>query len=160
MDFSAFTKAAETGTTQEIFAAYEDLLLQEVGAIIFSCSTFNPKTRQAERIYTNMPDTYPVSGLKDVVPNRWTKIVLDDGDTFVANETGGFSDVFPDHPLITSLGCGAVVNMPVIVSGRFMGTVNILHETGFYTPERVKKMQATKPVAMLCFCAHGGDFDA
>ncbi len=45
--------------------------------------------------------------------------------------------VFPDAELIGRLGCGSVINLPVILAGEMVATVNMLHEEGYYTPERV-----------------------
>lgn len=53
--------------------------------------------------------------------------MLDRRLAFVANTLEDIAQVFPDHPIIKSLGCGAVINMPVFLAGRFMGTVNVLH---------------------------------
>jgi hypothetical protein len=40
--------------------------------------------------------------------------------------------VFFDHALIASLGCAAVLNLPVVYDGRVLGTVNLLHEAAWY----------------------------
>ena len=40
--------------------------------------------------------------------------------------------VFFDHALIASLGCGSVLNVPVVWDGRSLGTINLLHEEGWY----------------------------
>lgn len=95
---------------------------------------------QARRVYTNMPKAYPVSGLKQIVPNDWTRCVLDGQQTFVTNSLDRIRDVFPDHELIGPLGCGLDVNMPVFLSGSFKGTVTILHGPDHYTPSRVQKV--------------------
>lgn len=58
-----------------------------------------------------------------------------------------------DRALIGSLGCGSVVNMPVFVSGRFMGTVNILHVPGHCSATKVQKLHDLRPAAMLAFCS-------
>ena len=46
--------------------------------------------------------------------------------------------MFPDYGLINSLGCQSVVNMPVVIGGELVGTVNMLDVDGYYTPERVR----------------------
>jgi hypothetical protein len=152
-DLTSYIAIAETGSADEIFAALQDWVLQDVGAIIYSCSTFDLDAGKARRIFTNQPQVYPVSGLKDIIPNTWTAQVLDARKSFVANTLEDIAKVFPDHPIIRSLGCGAVINMPVFLAGRFMGTVNVLHEAGYYTPERVARLQALRPAAMLAFAA-------
>ena len=39
---------------------------------------------------------------------------------------------FPDHELILSLGCESAVNVPVRWNGRTLGSLNLLHEAGWY----------------------------
>jgi len=53
--------------------------------------------------------------------------------------------VFFDHELILSLGCESVLNVPVAWDGRVLGTINLLHEAGWYD-------EADVPVA-LAFAA-------
>jgi hypothetical protein len=71
--------------------------------------------------------------------------------TFVANSVDGFSDVFPDHVLIASLGLGSVVNVPVIVRGRFLGTVNILHEGSYFRPDRLEALEKVEAASQIAF---------
>lgn len=153
-NLSSFTAVAESGTPQEIFASLEDWVQKDVGAIIYSASVFHLAAGKSRRIYTNQPEIYPVSGLKDIIPNAWTAQVLDARKSFVANTLAEIATVFPDHPIIQSLGCGSVINMPVFLAGRFLGTVNVLHEPGYFTPDRVERLHALRPAAMLAFAAY------
>jgi hypothetical protein len=152
-DLQSFVTIAETGSTDRIFSALQDMVQADVGAIIFSCSTFDLAAGQSRRVFTNMPEVYPVSGLKEITPNDWTRRVLDGRKTFVANSLDEIRQVFPDHVLIGSLGCGSVINMPVFLSGSFMGTVNVLHEADYYSPARVQRMHDLRAAAMLAFCS-------
>lgn len=154
--FAEFALQAEAAAPAECFALLESMVQQDVGAIIFSCSTFDLGAGSSQRIYSNMPEVYPVSGLKPITPNRWTAQVLDRRQAFVSNRLDEIATVFPDHELIGALGCGAVINMPVFLAGAFLGTVNVLHEAGYYTPARLAALQALRPAAMLCFAALAG----
>ncbi len=60
---------------------------------------------------------------------------------FVANTIADIAKVFPDYELINSLGCQSVVNMPVVIGGELVGTVNMLDVDGYYTPERVQMIR-------------------
>lgn len=157
MDMQRFVTLAETGPVDAIFDGLQTWVQQDVGAVIYSCSTFDLAAGTSRRIYTNLPDIYPVSGLKEIAPNAWTAQVLDRRLAFVANTLDDIAQVFPDHPIIKSLGCGSVINMPVYLAGRFMGTVNVLHEAGYYTPARVAALHALRPAAMLAFAAFGAE---
>jgi hypothetical protein len=153
-DLSAFAAFAAAETPEMVFAALQTLVIAEVGAVIFSCSTFDLAAAKSRRIHTNLPEIYPLSGLKDIIPNAWTKVVLEQRKAFVANRLDDIRDLFPDHQIIGSLGCGSVINMPVFLAGQFMGTVNVLHEPGYYTADRVDALQALQPAAMLAFGCH------
>ena len=160
MDLQHFLAIAETGTPNEIFAALEALVLKNVGAVIFSCSTFDIAAGNSRRIYTNLPDIYPVSGLKAIVSNSWTAQVLERKQPFVANTLAEIREVFPDHEIIHSLGCGSVINMPVFLAGQLLGTVNILHEPGYYTPARLEELLELRPAAMLTFASRASELMA
>lgn len=147
--YDAFAAAAEAGAP--LFAALDRLSQGTLGHKLFSCSRFRMEEGVAARVYTSDEAHYPTSGLKDVVPNRWTDAVIGRGETFVANSVEGFADVFPDHALIASLGLGSVVNLPVVLNGRFLGTVNLLHGPGHYTPDRLACLPRLKLPAMLAF---------
>jgi hypothetical protein len=110
-----------------------------VGARLFTIMTVDMQAGLARRAYTSDPLSYPASGTKPIRHDAWFTVVYDRREPFVANTIGAIAEVFGDHELIWSLGCGAVINLPVFVAGGLVGTVNILHEEQFYTPERVAR---------------------
>lgn len=124
------------------------------GARLVTLMTADPVTGEAERIWTNHPDAYPVSGRKPFQPNRWTATVLDRHETFVANDYEGIAEVFGDHELIRSLGCESVMNLPAIAGGRVLGTVNCLDAAGHFTPVRVAEAEALRLPATAVFLFH------
>ena len=91
----------------------------------------------ASRSYTSDAENYPTSGTKPVEMNRLFDIVHGKQESFVANTLADIATVFPDHELIGSLGCGSVVNLPVILGGKLVATVNMLDAEHHYTQERV-----------------------
>ena len=98
-----------------------------------------------------MPEVYPRSGTKAVDSDRWTEQVLDGQQNFVANDIASIAEVFNDHELIRSLGCESVLNLPVVVGGEVLGTINLLHEAGFYTPDKVVAAEILKLPGSVCF---------
>lgn len=132
------SRAISAGTPDDVFQMLQDELEAPLNVRIFSCSVFDLPGATSKRIFTNRPDIYPLSGRKPIVENRWTRIVLDQGEAFVANTLSEISEVFPDHELIGSVGCGSVINFPVTCAGRFLGTVNMLSAPGEYTEDKVQ----------------------
>lgn len=148
-----FTQALAADGGPGPFAALDALCQSLVGHRLFSCSRFDLDSGSgtAARVYTSDEASYPTSGLKEIVPNRWTETVLDRHETFVANSVEGFADVFPDHAFIASLGLGSVVNLPVILRGKMLGTVNILHVAGHFDAARLERLGPIGPAALLAF---------
>lgn len=151
-DYKEFTSALAERSDQPAatFDALRALTEATVGVKLFTVMTFDPKTRMAQRIYSNMPDAYPVSGTKPANPTDWSRLVLQEKMTFVANDIAGIAKVFDDHELIRSLGCESVMNVPIIVAGEVIGTINCLHEAGFYTQEKIQAAEALKLPGALC----------
>ncbi len=152
--FATYSNELRDGACENPFAALDQLCQDVIGHRLFSCSHFFLKSdgkSTAARVYTSDERNYPRSGLKDIVPNRWTGIVIDRRKTFVANSVDGFADVFPDHAFIASLGLGSVINLPVILKGEFLGTINLLHNADHYQPERLKSIGSIETAAQLAF---------
>lgn len=145
-DYSRFVEAlaARDGQPDVTFDALCDLTRSVVGARLFTVMTFDGVKNVAQRIYSNMPDAYPVSGTKPANRTHWSEHVIEQRRTFVANDIEGIRAVFDDHELIRSLGCESVINVPIVAGGDLLGTLNCLHEAGFYTEERVMAAEALK----------------
>ncbi len=109
----------------------------------------------ARRAYSNHPAEYAVTGTKPIHRDAWFDIVHGEKRSFVANTIEEIAKVFPDHALIGSLGCGSVVNMPVVLEGDLVATINLLHSAGFYTPECVARAKAelAMPARLCCSLA-------
>lgn len=96
----------------------------------------------ARRAFSDHPVEYPVSGAKPIHRDSWFDIVHGAQRSFVANTLGDIAKVFPDFDLIGSLGCGSVVNLPIILEGELAETINILNAEHSYTDERVGELES------------------
>ncbi|MCT7378387.1 GAF domain-containing protein [Chelativorans sp. EGI FJ00035] len=117
-----------------------------VGAKLFTFTTVDMERKLARRAYTSDPKSYPASGTKPVRQDRWFEQVHDARRMFVANRLADIAKVFPDYALIGALGCGSVINLPVVLGDELVGTVNILHGEEHYTPERQALVEKVLPV--------------
>ena len=151
-DYTTFTKAlAENGSQPEAaFTALCQLTRDIVGVKLFTVMTHDREKGVASRIYSNMPEAYPVSGTKPANVTDWSRQVIENKQTFVANDIEGIRAVFDDHELIRSLGCESVINVPIVVGGEVLGTINCLHEAGFYTRDKVEAAEALKLPGAVC----------
>jgi hypothetical protein len=133
--------------------ALQTLFRQEVGARLFTVMTFDAATGLSQRIHSSHPKEYPVSGVKPLSQGLWSRTVIDERRLFVANSIAAIAEVFPDHELIRSLGCESVVNLPVVFAGAVIGAVNLLDAPGYYTPERVVRIEGLSPFAAAALLA-------
>lgn len=120
------------------FEALHKLVENTVGAILFTVMEVDLEAGLAIRSYTSDQENYSASGSKPIHRDDWFELVCVERQPFVANTIKDIEKVFPDFDLIWSLGCGSVVNLPIIIRGDFVGTINLLHEEHYYTSERVE----------------------
>lgn len=133
------------------FRGLERLVNETIGVKLFTLMALDRQRRVARRNYSNMPEAYPASGEKPMERNSWSIQVEEQQQTFVANTIDEIAAVFPDYELIQSLGCESCLNLPIIVSGHVIGTLNCLHEAGYYTAERVAAAQNLQQAGALAF---------
>jgi GAF domain-containing protein len=132
---------AEASGADQAFGALQALTQATVGAKLFTYMSVDMAAELARRAYTSDPVSYPTSGTKPLRYDSWFDIVHKQRQYFVANTIEDIANVFPDYELINSLGCQSVVNMPVVIGGELIGTVNMLDVEGHYTPERVQMIR-------------------
>ena len=159
--FEAITRfdaaIAQAKGADEAFGALQALVQATVGAKLFTFMTVDMQAEVARRAYTSDPQNYPASGTKPIRYDAWFDIVHKQRQYFVANTIAEIAKVFPDHELINSLGCQSVVNMPVVLGGELVGTVNMLDVEGYYTPERVELIKEiiAVPAKLAAIVARG-----
>ncbi|UWQ96846.1 GAF domain-containing protein [Rhodobacteraceae bacterium M385] len=109
---------------------------------LWTVMTVDMEAGLARRAYSNMPEAYPASGTKPITRNDWFDIVHGRHECFVANTLADIAKVFPDYELIGSLGCGSVMNLPIIDNGTLLATVNLLDAEGHFNAARVAEYSA------------------
>ena len=135
------------------FEALQAIFRARVGARLFTVMEYDAATGFAQRAHTSHAVEDPVSGRKPLSVGLWSRTVVDERRTFVANTIEAIAEVFPDHELIRSLGCESVVNLPATFGGALIGTVNLLDARGHYTPERVAEIESLAPFALAALWA-------
>ena len=142
---------AETDQPRAVFAALETITKESVGTILFTAMTHDADAMRSLRVYSGNEAAYPLGGWKPLREGPWKSTVLDGKRPFSALTIEEIAVVFPDWPLIQSLGCESAMNLPVIVAGKVIGTLNLLDVKGHYTPERVQAAKALTPYAAIAF---------
>jgi hypothetical protein len=120
------------GQPGALLGALDAALGAVLGHRLFTLMRYHAASGESERIYTTHLREYPVGGRKALNATPWTEQVLRRQQPYLGRTPAEVQAVFFDHALIATLGCGSVLNLPVVWDGRVLGTINLLHEAGWY----------------------------
>jgi hypothetical protein len=135
-DLYAVTQAQRAADQpRAICAVLETLSAQVIGHRLFTVMRFDSTRSEVQRIYSNMPGGYSLGGRKRKKATAWADHVLREMKVFLGNGPDDIRSAFDDHETILGLGLGSVLNIPVVYAGRCLGTMNLLHEAGWYRAE-------------------------
>ncbi|MEM8728974.1 MAG: GAF domain-containing protein [Pseudomonadota bacterium] len=125
---------AQCRAAPDLYPALDDALDQLIGHKLFTLMAIDWPRGEAARIYTNMPDDYPVGGRKPLgTLTNWGQVVIEGRQSWIAHTAEDIRWAFFDHERIAALGCASCLNVPVVDTKaadgpRVIGTLNILHE--------------------------------
>ena len=141
------------GSTEPLFGFVVRLVDETIGSKLTTATLFDVPAGRLRRVYTQNAEAYPVGGYKPIPANKWTDILIDRHEIYAALSIKAIAEDFFDWQLIQSLGCESIVNLPIVVGGETVGAVNLLHEAGYYTAERLARAGELFPFATMAYLA-------
>ncbi|MEV5540327.1 GAF domain-containing protein [Saccharopolyspora shandongensis] len=119
----------------------EERIRREIGVRLFTVLAWLPGRRVLHRAHTSHPEQYPVGGEKSVeVAADWLDRCIRQQKPFFGPDAESVRQVFADHALIAELGCGSVINVPVVADdGTTLGTLALLDAEHAYGPAQVDR---------------------
>jgi hypothetical protein len=124
-----------------MFAALDQALARSPGHILFTILAFSAAVNHSQRVYSNLPDAYPVGGRKPVTDAPWMRHVLREGKPWICRTRADVKEVFFDYELIWSLGCESMLNLPIRWRGETIGTLNLSHRAGYYDESHIPEVR-------------------
>src|SRR5512135_3091435 len=110
-------RLAEISATERepiaLYAAIDTLVQEVIGHKLFTLMRVHEASAEVERIYSSNTAAYPVGGRKQKRGTRWSRVVLDRGEVFIARNRHEVREAFTDYELIESLGIGSIMNVPL-----------------------------------------------
>lgn len=132
--FAALAMAqAEPGQPAATLRALDLALAASPGHRLCTVQVHFPGGKEAERVYSNLPDHYPVGGRKSASDAPRMRELIEHGRPILIRTEEELRASYADHAGASSLGCGSAMNTPVRWMGRTLGQVNIMHRAGWYT---------------------------
>lgn len=133
-DLSTLAEATRrSGQPQAIFEAVERAARKAIGFRLFTITCLDAERLELERLHSNMPDVYPPGSRKQKRGSAWGVQTLRDLRPFRATTPDEIRAAFDDHAVMTGMGLGSILNIPVAYDGRCVGTMNMTHVEGWYT---------------------------
>jgi hypothetical protein len=143
----AAAMAEPTNQPGASFAALHALAEVLVGARMFTVLAFDFPRNFARRLYSTQEAIYPVGVDDPIADTIWEQTLIGRRQPLVLNDRAALATLLPNTEELAALGCDAMLNQPVVVAGQTIGALNMLHQAGHYTPERVAAAQALSPAA-------------
>ncbi|WP_454856279.1 GAF domain-containing protein [Rhizobium binxianense] len=140
---------AEPGQPDRLYEALDRELADKVGHKLLTLLYVDGG--EVARVYSNMPEAYPVFGRKPMGATPWGEHVLKRQNPFLGKDGEAIAWAFFDHELIASLGLGSAINVPVVYDGETIGTINLLHREFFYTEDHVGVARQFAPILVPAF---------
>ena len=128
-------------TTAQACAAVDAAAQALVGHRLFTVLYVAPGAQEVARIYSSNPQAYPVAGRKRMGPTPWGARVITGRQAYIGNTADDIRWAFPDHELIASLGLASVLNIAICHQGACVGTMNLLHQAGWYNPAQIALLE-------------------
>lgn len=126
------TALSEAESRDAVFAAAARAAERCIGHRLFTIMAFDSVRMEVERLYSSKPEAYPPGGRKKKRDTYWGRQVLELGEPYVGCTADDIRANFSDHEVILGLGLESILNMPIRAEGKTLGTVNLLHERGYY----------------------------
>jgi hypothetical protein len=137
---------ARTRAAPDLYPALQSATAEIAGHKLFTLMALDHARGEAARIFTSHPVEYPVGGRKPLGDmTDWGRIVIEGRQPWIGHDMDDIRGAFFDHELIASLGCASCLNVPVVDEAapggpRVIGTMNLLHEAGHYTPDHTARL--------------------
>jgi len=127
------------GDRTKVFKAVERLAKETCGFTMFTILKYLPEEKVVERVHTSNRKSYPVGGRKPIDPGSVNQRILDRGKVFVAADKAAIKRTYFDYELIYSLGITAILNAPISLNGKRLGTLALSGLQGMYGPKQVER---------------------
>lgn len=141
------------GSSEPMFAFVAALIDESIGSKLTTATVFDVSAGRLRRIFTQNAEAYAVGGFKPIPANKWTDTLIRRREIYTALSIDAIAEDFFDWQLIQSLGCESIANLPIVVGGQTVGALNLLHEAGYYTDERLRPVTDILPFATLAYLA-------
>ncbi|WP_371748078.1 GAF domain-containing protein [Cupriavidus sp. AcVe19-6a] len=122
--------------------------LRTLGPGLLTINAWHADVHRIERLWSSDTAAYPVGGHKTKGDSPWRRQLLERGEVFVGEGDDALAAVFDDVQVIRTLGCTAVVNVPLGYQGSVIGTFNYLADRAIWSAAEVAALRLLAALAV------------
>lgn len=111
---------------QAQWGAISVLLEKAFGHKLFTALLYLEEQRLMKRLHTSDESISPLGGFKATGNGPWSRLVLEEGQFYVASNEDDVRTVFSEAPMLIERGLQSAFNIPVRHEGRVVGSLNML----------------------------------
>lgn len=134
------------GSHPSVFATVDRSLSRLYSHRLFTILTVVNEGREVERVYSSNTEAYPLLGRKPMGPTPWGEHVIQRKMSWHGRTITDLRWAFPDFETIVSLGCGSCINIPIVVHGNILGTMNMLGSENIFSDAVVAELSVFSSV--------------
>ncbi|EHK63387.1 GAF domain-containing protein [Achromobacter arsenitoxydans] len=112
--------------SQAQWGAISALLEETFGHKLFTALLYLEEHRLMKRLHTSDESISPLGGFKATGNGPWSRLVLEEGQFYVASNEDDVRTVFSEAPMLIDRGLQSAFNIPVRHQGRVIGSLNML----------------------------------
>jgi hypothetical protein len=133
-----------------IYRAVERIAAETVGFVFLTTLRYNEAEACVQRLHSSNEQAYPVGGKKPLSKITASHQAMNSGEVFLAPTRAAVKEAFFDHELIFSLGSTAILNAPIRMGGKRLGTLNFCGEEGKYGAREVGNAKLLAGLLIPC----------
>jgi len=134
--------AGAANSPTALFAAIAEVAKRRVGAGLVTAMRHDEAASTVERLYSSDEHAYPVGGRKLKQESDWSRHVLVECRVLVSAGDDAIRKHYNDHAIIFGLGLHSCVNVPLVSSGKCLGTLNVLTARAEWSEDEVALARA------------------
>lgn len=142
--------AKVSGQPEVAYKALHELTNRVIGTKLFTILSLDYDAGVMRRLYSDNLELYPVPGADPIGDTVWEQTIIGKREPLVLNSADALKAVLPEYPKLEALGCKSMLNLPIVVFGSSIGTLNMLNVEGHFTDERVAEAYALTAAAATC----------
>jgi len=134
--------AGAAQSSAALFAAIAEIARRRVDAGLVTAMRHDEAASTVERVYSSNEQAYPVGGRKVKQESDWSRHVLIEHRVLVSAGDEAIRRHYNDHAVIFGLGLHSCVNVPLVSTGKCLGTLNVLRREAEWDDEAVALVRA------------------